>query len=725
MNGDPILADLNPEQVDAVISTEGPLLVLAGAGSGKTRVITRRIAYLIGRLDVKPWQILAVTFTNKAAEEMRRRVEALLERDGLSVWMGTFHATAARILRKHAPQLGFTNSFLIHDESDQLALIKECLRELDLSERTLHPKAIAFRIGRAKAELQGPAEYALSVTDYVEEQTARVYRLYQEKLRRSNAMDFDDLLMAASLLFEERSDILRLYQDFWRYILVDEYQDTNQAQYRLVRLLAQAHRNLCVVGDDDQSIYGFRGANLSNILDFERDYPGCTVIRLEQNYRSTQRILNAASHVIAHNRGRKGKQLWTANEGGERIVLYQARDEEEEAAFIAEAIESLALREGRSFDDFAIFYRTNAQSRALEEACGRKFIPYVVVGGLRFYERKEVKDLLAYLRFILNPHDSVSLRRIINVPHRGIGEGTVEKLEGLAQAAGISLWEACGRAVEEKLLPGRQRRSLERLYHLIERYRSQGFPSVPDLLLDLLKETGYIDSLIAQGTPEALGRLENLKELVVAAQAFHERSEEKSLQAFLDGVALMAGIDEFREGRGAVALMTLHMAKGLEFPVVFISGMEEGLFPHAWALTDDSELEEERRLFYVGMTRAKERLYLTAALKRQLRGQGFGLPSRFLEEIPPDLLEVKGSGAGGHGSVGESVRELSAVSFQQPEPFVDNLRVGMKVRHPEWGVGVVKERIGSGQGLKVVVSFQRVGRKRLAAKHANLEPFLG
>jgi len=723
MINDPILSDLNPAQLEAVLSTEGPLLVLAGAGSGKTRVITRRIAYLIGRKGVSPGEILAVTFTNKAAGEMKRRVSALLQLGsgvwglGSGVWVGTFHATCVRILRRHAHEIGLPNSFLIYDEGDQLALLRECLKELDLSEKALNPRMLASRISRAKAELLGPSEYALVANDFLEERVAKLYRLYQERLRRLQALDFDDLLGMTVLLFEERPEVLRAYQVLWRYLMVDEYQDTNPAQYRLIHLLAGAHRNLCAVGDDDQAIYGFRGADLSNILDFERDYPGCKVIRLEQNYRSTQRILDAAGSVIAHNLGRKGKRLWTANGEGERILVYQAEDEEDEARFIAERIKTLSVVFGRGYDEMAVFYRVNAQSRALEEAFRRFQIPYVIVGGLRFYERREIKDMLAYLRLIANPGDEASLRRIINVPPRGIGEGTLEHLTGIARAERISLWEACSRAVEGRRLPKKPHRALRELFQLIERYRETLQlpipPSVPDLLLGLMKETGYVDHLMAEGTPEAQARMENLRELVAAAQAFDEESEDKGLQAYLDSVALLSDADEYREGQGAVTLMTLHMAKGLEFPIVFICGMEEGIFPHIRSMTDEGELEEERRLCYVGMTRAKERLHLTLAARRRLyKEAGRSLPSRFLEEIPPALIERVGS----MGSGPPLERPAPA-----HEPFVDHLRPGMRVRHPEWGIGIVRERIGQGEDLKVTVAFPGLGVKKLLARYANLE----
>jgi len=739
MLNDPILNDLNPPQQEAVLHGDGSLLILAGAGSGKTRVITRRIAYLIARRGVEPWRILAVTFTNKAAGEMRKRAEELLGARGLSVALGTFHATCVRILRKWHQELGLRSSFVIYDESDQLGVIKECLRSLEIGERTLTPRAAAARISRAKNELLTPGDYAAVATDFAEERTAKIYTLYQERLRASHAVDFDDLLMLTVHLLRDVPQARDYYQRLWRYVMVDEYQDTNHAQYQIVNFLAQAHGNLCVVGDDDQSIYRWRGADLHNILDFERDHPGCRVIKLEQNYRSTQTILDAAGGVVQHNRGRKGKSLWTEQRGGEPVTLFQGRDEQTEAEFVVRTVRELCAREQHGLDDFAVFYRTNAQSRVLEDALRREVLPYVIVGGLRFYERKEIKDLVAYLRLVANPDDTQSFKRIVNVPARGIGQTTVEKLEGLAVAERVSIWEACRRIGERKIVGPRALKALQELVTLIEEARTRlEVTSIPDLILQLLESTGYVAALKQEGTLEAESRLENLQELVAAAQEFLERSEDKSLQAFLDSVALIADLDQMAEGSGAVTLMTLHSAKGLEFPVVFMTGMEEGVFPHSRAINDQDELEEERRLCYVGMTRARQRLYLTAALSRRLfNTENFNLPSRFLDEIPSNLVErVDGIGqrrppaaeprgwAAERPEAAASARNRRGEGGQAEaeEAFVDHLQVGMRVRHPEWGIGTVRERIGEGEDLKVVVTFAGVGRKKLAAAFAQLQP---
>ncbi len=731
---DPILADLNPPQQEAVLHGEGPLLILAGAGSGKTRVIARRIASLIGRRGIQPWQILAVTFTNKAADEMRRRVEQLLGARGLSVALGTFHSTCVRILRKWHRELGLRSSFVIYDDADQVSLIKDCLKTLELSERTLNPRGVAARISRAKNELLTPGEYTTVANDFAEERTAKIYALYQERLRLSHAVDFDDLLMLTVLLFRDHPHVLEYHQNLWRYVLVDEYQDTNHAQYQIVNFLTRRHGNLCVVGDDDQSIYKWRGADLNNILDFEHDHPGCTVIRLEQNYRSTQNILDAAGGVVAHNVGRKGKTLWTENTAGEPLVLYQARDEQGEASFVVRSVRTLAAENGYSLDDFAVFYRTNAQSRVLEDALRREVTPYVIVGGMRFYERKEIKDLLSYLRLVANPDDAQSFKRIVNVPPRGIGQASVDKLEGLGMAERISIWQACKLAGERRILGPKAVKALADLVALIERAQAKlEVTPVPELILELLETTGYLADLQNEGTIEAQSRIENLQELVSAAREFMERSEDQSLQAFLDSVALIADIDELSEGKGAVTLMTLHSAKGLEFPVVFITGMEEGIFPHARSLTDDGELEEERRLCYVGMTRAKDRLFLSAALSRRLyNSDNYNLPSRFLDEVPEQLVE-RLDGLGGYGesraahSTGsgqasrEPRREPAGPRYEAEEPFVDHLQVGMRVRHPDWGIGTIRERLGEGEDLKVVVTFAGVGRKKLVPKFVQLE----
>ncbi|MFQ5883098.1 MAG: ATP-dependent helicase [Candidatus Methylomirabilales bacterium] len=720
-----ILADLNSPQREAVLLAEGPLLILAGAGSGKTRVITHRIAYLIGERNIQPWNVLAVTFTNKAAEEMRERVANLLGAEGLSVWVGTFHATCVKILRKSAQHLGLRSSFVIYDEGDQLALLRVCLRELDLSERVIHPRVVQTRISRAKNDLLTPAEYAAQAADYLEERVARVYYRYHAALQRNGALDFDDLLSETVRLFLERPMILTSYQDLWSYIMVDEYQDTNHAQYRLIRLLAERHQNLAVVGDDDQSIYRWRGADLGNILDFERDYPLCKVIRLEQNYRSTKCILEAASSVIAWNRGRKEKRLWTDNDAGEPIGFCHARDEEDEAAFIVETIRHLAVQEGYSFDELAVFYRVNAQSRVLEDALRRAVVPYVIVGGLRFYERKEIRDLLAYLRLIANPADSVGFLRAVNVPARGVGRTTLDRLTEFAMANGLSLWEACAEIEKHGLLPTRQLKALQNFQSLIERFVMQ-LPetSVPDLVSTLLHETGYVAELEKEGTPDALSRIENLRELISAAQDFTQRSEDPSLYAFLDMVSLLTDVDEnLKDAGGKVTLMTLHMAKGLEFPVVFIPGMEEGLFPHGRAYTDPEELEEERRLCYVGMTRAKRRLFLTTAVQRRLYGtESFNLPSRFLEEIKPHLLHrIEAPTRSAPSSLEASHQPSPRYEAEEDQtPFVDFYQPGVRVWHREWGVGRIRERIGDGDEIKVVVTFPGIGTKKLKVKYAQL-----
>jgi DNA helicase-2/ATP-dependent DNA helicase PcrA len=725
MFDDPILTGLNPPQQEAVLHGDGPLLILAGAGSGKTRVITRRIAYLIARRGLQPWQILAVTFTNKAAEEMKRRVEQLLGARGLNVALGTFHSTCVRILRKWHQEVGLSRSFVIYDEADQLGVVKECLRALDIGERLLNPRGAAARISRAKNELLTPGEYAAVANDFVEERMARIYALYQERLRASHAVDFDDLLMLTVHLFRDRPHVLEYYQTLWRSVLVDEYQDTNRAQYQIVNALTGRHGNLAVVGDDDQSIYRWRGADLNNILDFERDHPGCRVIKLEQNYRSTQTILDAAGGVVRNNRGRKGKTLWTENPAGDPVVVYQGRDEQAEADFVVCTLRRLVDEHGYSLDDVAVFYRTNAQSRVLEDALRREVTPYVIVGGLRFYERKEAKDLLAYLRLVANPDDAQSFKRIVNVPPRGIGQVTVEKLEGLALAERISLWEACRRIGERKIVGPRAAKALQELVGLIERVRTRAeVTAVPDLVVELLESTGYLADLEREGTIEAESRIENLQELVSAAREFTERSEDKTLQAFLDSVALIADIDLMAQGAGAVTLMTLHSAKGLEFPVVFMTGMEEGVFPHARSLTDDEELEEERRLCYVGMTRARERLFLTTAFSRRLfQNANFNLPSRFLDEIPVNLIARVDDLAASRERYGSSPSVIGReLPIEGEAAFVDHLQVGMRVRHPDWGIGTIRERIGEGEDLKVVVTFAGVGRKKLAAAFAQLAP---
>jgi DNA helicase-2/ATP-dependent DNA helicase PcrA len=707
---------LNSPQLEAVHHTEGPLLILAGAGSGKTRVITHRIAYLIKEKKVPPWNILAVTFTNKAAEEMRHRVGQLLGSRVNDIWISTFHSACVRILRKSlAPGRA---PFVIYDDDDSLTLIKECLEEMKIDERALSPRGVYARIAGAKNDLVDPEQFTTGASDFFENRVAEVYRLYQKKLAENNALDFGDLIFKTVELFQKSSRDLSAYQELFRYILIDEYQDTNRAQYILTRLLAERHKNLCVVGDDDQSIYRWRGADIQNILSFESDYPGCLVIRLEQNYRSTENILTVANHVISHNRGRKGKSLWTENRGGEKGVLYVAEDEKDEARFVVSEILRQKQEQGRRFNEHAIFYRTNAQSRTFEDELRRNRIPYTIFGGTKFYERKEIKDLLAYLRILVNPQDSLNLNRILNVPPRGLGKKGLEHLERFAGEKGIPLYEAIRRSDEIADLPSMTRNRLAEFYKMIEGFKKDlGKNTVAPLLKKIMEETGYIEMLQKEKTVEAEGRLENLEELLTVADEFDKNTEGATVALFLDQVALVGQTDTYDPEQGLVPMMTFHLAKGLEFPVVFLVGMEEGLFPHSRSIDEPEELEEERRLCYVGLTRAKEKIFMTLAVRRHLYGgDQFNLPSRFLEEMPEELIEKKGAVAressdfddfeGGH-------------DFDQREDE-ERIRIGSTVKHPTFGVGVVKRREGKGEGQKITVYFQNGLVKTLMVKFANL-----
>jgi DNA helicase-2/ATP-dependent DNA helicase PcrA len=747
-----VLAGLNPSQRQAVLHADGPLLILAGAGSGKTRVITHRIAHLIGAHGVAPWQILALTFTNKAAEEMRRRVEKLLGASAQEVWVSTFHAACARLLRRDIERLGrHTRSFGILDTGDQSALLKECLRELNISPDRYAPQAIAGRISRLKNQLITAEQFARGGGQNfgLEEAVRRVYQLYQKKLVEQNALDFDDLLMQTGQLFEEVPEVLTYYQQKFRYILVDEYQDTNHAQYRIIRLLAAEHRNLCVVGDDDQSIYAWRGADISNILSFERDYPDCAVVKLEENYRSTKSILEAAGKVIDKNTERKGKSLWTQREAGEKLTYLEAVDETHEAGLICQMIRRLRLSAGWDYRDMAVFYRTNAQSRAIEDALRLEHIPYQIVGGLKFYERKEVKDLLAYLRMVVNPRDSVSLRRVINVPPRGIGKVTVDKIAAHAEMRGIPLYDAIGEVLATGLLSGAAAGKVKQFFTLAEELRGlAATSSVAELVRELLQRTNFLEQYGTAGEDEM--RRQNIQEVITAADDFAERAQDSSLVSFLDRTALMADQDTLIDDAGRVVLMTLHTSKGLEFPVVFVSGMEDGIFPHRRAFEDASELEEERRLCYVGMTRAKDRLFLTSAVKRRIYGtELYNPPSMFLQDIPAELLHAEraprqgvsgrpGRMTWGQGESAGEARPVSgarspttvAAGISAPQrdgkPDTRQLwggeyRPGTLVRHPEWGLGVVQKQEGEGDSLKLTIIFRNMGRKVVAAKYAKLE----
>jgi DNA helicase-2/ATP-dependent DNA helicase PcrA len=728
-------ADLNPPQQEAVQHRDGPLLILAGAGSGKTRVITHRIAYLIRVCDVRPEQILAVTFTNKAAEEMRQRVHQLLSTSGLPIWLSTFHAACARLLRREADVLRLAPQFVIYDTADQLALLKQCAQEVQIDQDLYAPQAIMRRISALKNELIDADTFLRDAGDFgLEEVVARVYPLYQRALRENAAVDFDDLLMLTVQLFRRHPDILQRYQHRWRYIMVDEYQDTNMAQYHMLHLLAAQHRNLCVVGDDDQSVYRFRGANVRNILNFERDYPDATVIKLEQNYRSTATILDAATAVVAKNPGRKDKTLWTHNPRGIPIGYFCAQDEIHEAETICQNIAGLHRTEHLPYRHFAVFYRTNAQSRVLEDGLRRAGIPYQVVGGLRFYDRQEIKDALAYLRLLVNPRDTLSLRRIINVPRRGIGQTTWSKIEALASDRGVSGLEALELALTTDLVHRGTLGKLQAFRTLLQSLRSDALHmGVADITREVLTRTGYETQLKAERTPEAQTRLENLGELVNAADEFDRHMPGASLQEFLEHTALISDQDSLADDSGTVVLMTLHASKGLEFPVVFMAGMENGLFPHNRSFDEPAQMEEERRLCYVGMTRAETRLFLTSASRRRIYGvEQSHPPSLFLVDIPSVCIQDY------------SVQPVLTMSRQpwsalppeapptRPLPASAVVRstaapmpvyaVGTQVFHQHFGRGVVQKREDAGEQLKLTVLFRAHGVKKLLARFAPMQP---
>ena len=638
-----IYESLNPTQQEAVFHTEGPLLVLAGAGSGKTRVLTHRIAYLIGEKGVMPWHIMAITFTNKAAGEMRERVDQLIEQGAEAVWVATFHSSCVRILRRFAEYLGYSTSFTIYDSDDQRTLMKQILKRMDLDPKQYRERIMLNIISAAKNELIGSAEFLLNAgNDSRQQKVGEIYKEYQHQLKKNNAMDFDDLIMNTVELLKNNDEVRESYQERFRYIMVDEYQDTNTAQFRLIELLADKYKNLCVVGDDDQSIYKFRGANIENILNFEGAFPGARVIKLEQNYRSTSNILNAANEVIRHNRGRKDKTLWTANGDGEKVSFRQFDQAYEEADAIVRDI----LGSGRSYEDCAVLYRTNAQSRLIEEKCIQHNIPYRLVGGVNFYQRKEIKDVLSYLKTVANGQDDLACQRVINVPKRGIGATTVGKITAWSSEQGISFYDACVRAVAVPGL-GKAAGKVAVFTGQIEAVRSRMEDpaySIRDMIEDILEMTGYREELESEGEVESQTRMENIEELINKAISYTEETEEPTLDGFLEEVALVADIDRMDDSQNRVTLMTLHSAKGLEFPQVYLSGMEDGLFPGMMAITSDdrTELEEERRLCYVGITRAKERLMLTAARMRMVNGETrYSKTSRFVEEIPAELLEQK------------------------------------------------------------------------------------
>src|SRR3954467_12139254 len=753
------LDKLNPEQREAVLHTDGPLLILAGAGSGKTRVITFRIAYLIGNGHARPDEVLAVTFTNKAAGEMRERVEGLLGSDANGVWLSTFHSLCARLLRREAPHIGLSRDFVIYDSSDQVAVVKQASKELGIDDKLVPPRAALARISQAKNRMEGP-ESLRGAWNLRDEQIARIYEKYLLALKESNALDFDDLLLKTVELFETSTAVRERYAHKFKFVMVDEYQDTNRPQYMLIKRLAELHRNLAVVGDPDQSIYKWRGADLRNILDYETDFGDAKIVRLEQNYRSTQIILDAATAVIQQNRNRKDKRLWTDRKGGSKIVYYRGSDELEEADFITRSIKQYRAEDVDA--TMAVLYRTNAQSRAIEDSLMREGVPYKIIGGVRFYERKEIKDALAYLKLIINPHDDVSLRRVINVPARGVGKGVMDSLQaidptviaadappllaaGLAEVSSApSLWAKVVYAVDEGKLGNRAITALRTFRDLLVGLANDAkMDTVSFPLGKMLDRSGYLKDLRDENTEEANERTQNLMELVSAARDYESRDAEASLGGFVDRLSLLSEVDEEQGTKNArVWLMSMHAAKGLEFPVVFIAGMEENLFPHSRSSEDEDELEEERRLFYVGMTRAESRLFLTSAARRRVFGEYQSTePSRFLDEVPAELVDRitpaysahQGNFAHAHyefrtnpygrGARGPRLKKDSPkYHYEDEDQPATGVRVGMRVKHAQFGVGVVLAVEEHTDDFKITVRFNSVGTKKLLARFAKLEP---
>jgi len=736
------LDDLNPSQREAVTQTEGPLLVLAGAGSGKTRVITYRIAYLLQECAIPPYAILAVTFTNKAAGEMRQRVIGLAGKDGKAVWISTFHSACVRILRQHIERLGMSRHFSIFDENDSSRLIKENLKEMNVDARILPPRRVSYLISRAKNALVGPDEMESQGEvrrDHLFERIVQAYKLYDLKLRQSQALDFDDLLFFTWKLFEDHREIRDFYGEMLRYILVDEYQDTNHAQYQIIRHLSSAHRNLCVVGDDDQSIYRWRGADITNILDFEKDFPEAAVVTLGNNYRSTGNILSAASCLIGHNTGRKEKELSAVRPAGGKVIVFSALDERDEGDFIASTIHRLIRQDSLRHSDFAVFYRINAQSRAIEDSLRKMNIPHIIVGGVRFYDRKEIRDVISYLRLILNPADWGSFERVINAPSRGIGKSSMEKIRQ-AGKNDLEPEKALENVLQKGALTGKGRANAKDFPETMGKLREKAdSSSLDELIVSVLEETGYLRALRNEDTDESRARIENLHEFLAVAADFLENAPGsptggfETLAAFMDQISLLSDIDNLKEEDSSVTLMTLHTAKGLEFPVVFIAGVEEDLLPHYRAQGEPVEMEEERRLCYVGMTRAKESLYLTMARRRRLFGQYDNtFPSRFFMELSPENVQMHEEAVFPVPGIGGQKPSLTQPESKKvaigdftfvPEPTEEEaiLVPGMQVRHPMFGQGQVMHVEGSGGDARITVYFPRGGKKKLIARYANLE----
>lgn len=732
-----IYEGLNPQQQEAVLHTEGPLLILAGAGSGKTRVLTHRIAYLIKEKGVNPWNIMAITFTNKAAGEMRERVDRIVEMGSESVWVSTFHSSCVRILRRYIDRIGYENNFSIYDADDQKTIMKDICKRLNIDTKITKEKMLLGAISKAKDEGISPEEYQLNAMgDYKLQKVAEVYTEYQNQLKRNNALDFDDLLVKTVELFKSCPEVLDSYQERLRYIMVDEYQDTNTIQFQFVSLLAGKYRNLCVVGDDDQSIYKFRGANIGNILNFEEVFPDAKVIKLEQNYRSTQNILDCANEVIRNNQGRKEKKLWTENKAGELIHFRQFLNGYEEAEFIAGDIQDKVRRAENNYKDFAILYRTNAQSRLFEEKFLLANIPYKLVGGVNFYARKEIKDILAYLKTVDNARDDIAVKRIINVPKRGIGAASINKIQDYANKEEISFYEAA-KIAEEIPGMGRSAAKVKPFVTFIQSLRSRlEYLSIRELFKEIIEETGYVKELEAEETEEANARIENIDELFSKIVTYEEESEHPTLDGFLEEVALIADIDTVEESDDRVLLMTLHSAKGLEFPNVYLAGMEDGIFPSYMTITSDDrdELEEERRLCYVGMTRAMQHLTLTCAQMRMIRGETqYNKVSRFVREIPRELVDMgrtvpeKKTPEVKLANTYEQMRQAFRTKAFEPKQFTvtksDGLDygVGDTVKHVKFGIGTVTAITEGGRDYEVTVDFDRVGVKKMFASFAKLK----
>ena len=755
-----LLEGLNDKQYEAVVNTDGPCLVIAGAGSGKTKVLTHKIAYLLEEKDVKPWNILAITFTNKAANEMKERVGNLVGEAAKDMWIGTFHSICVKILRRFIDRIGFEHSFVIFDTSDQRTLIKECLKDLQIDDKMFTDRIVQFEISNAKNDMKEPEEYeAISKGDYRKEKIASVYRLYQKRLKENNAIDFDDIINYTIKIFKENEDVLDYYTNKFNYILVDEYQDTNKSQFTLIRLLADAHGNITVIGDNDQGIYSFRGADISNILNFEKDFKGTKIIKLEQNYRCTQNILNAANSVIKNNEVKYKKKLWTENEEGSLPTFHVSDDEYDEGRYIVEEINHLRREEYYKYSDFAVLYRMNSQSRAIEEILRREDIPYKIVGGLKFYERKEIKDIIAYLRLINNTSDNLALKRIINEPKRGIGKTSLDKIQAISEQTGIPMYNIIKEADQYGL--ARVYANAQSFVAVIEDLISKKDEyTITELIKHTLKETGYTKALEEENSIEAENRIENLEEFLTVAVQFEEEEAENDLSSFLEGITLSSDLDGMDEEEESVTLMTLHSAKGLEFPVVFLVGMEEGIFPGYKSIGEPKELEEERRLCYVGITRAKNNLFLTCSRQRTMFGSTSCNPvSRFVKEIPKAMLEGSSELGGetenkfkdnnyewSYGKTGSSkvvsykietsnTRKEPSFAFKSAESFLAKLnnkaqtsqadvskyKEGQRIYHKRFGEGNISKIEPEGDDLKLDIQFDKVGHKRLMAKFANLE----